>query len=338
MRGAKGLRQAWRWLESRFVHGGLILLYHSIAQAKSDPYSLQVSPGCFVEQMEVLHTTAHVLSLLEFVKALREGRLPRRAVAVTFDDGYADNLYQAIPILRRFEIPATIFVAAGPTQRVADIGHPADSEHLGELWWDELARLLAASERLPQSLPLTVGGQTHDLGGQDSATVRRFLYRWLRPLHPQDRETVLEQLRASLPAETTASGRHPGAIHRVLSPDEIAETAGERLIQIGAHTVHHPVLANLTLAEQRREIRENKTYLEEITGQQVQTFSYPYGLTYDYAQESVALVRELGFACACGAFAGVASQRSDLYQLPRLWVRDWDGETFARRLDRWLVA
>jgi len=79
----------------------------------------------------------------------------------------------------------------------------------------------------------------------------------------------------------------------------------------------------------------SKTYLEEILGRPVTGFSYPYGSRSAYTAETVAIVREAGFACACSNFAGVVWRGSDRFQLPRFLVRDWDGDGFARRLKEW---
>jgi peptidoglycan/xylan/chitin deacetylase (PgdA/CDA1 family) len=323
MRGTKWIGQAYRRLESRFVDGGLILLYHSVADrvdpiVSSDPYALQVSAEHFAEQMEVLGSEARVLPLQAFVKAVRERKLTRRSVAVTFDDGYADNLHCAYPVLRRFGLPATIYVAAGPTGG----GH--------EFWWDELARLLYALADSSHSLSIRIRGQWQGIRGRDRDTLLRLVYRKLRPLSHGDRVEVLAQLRDRIP-----TGATDGPFRRSMSPKEIEEVAGSDLIQIGAHTTDHPVLTSLSLDAQRSTISENKGWLEDVTGRPVETFAYPYGQPSDFTRSTADLVRELGFAYACSGSGGVAWRGSDPYRLPRLWVRDWSGDAFARWLDRW---
>jgi peptidoglycan/xylan/chitin deacetylase (PgdA/CDA1 family) len=104
---------------------------------------------------------------------------------------------------------------------------------------------------------------------------------------------------------------------------------------VGAHTLTHPVLAALPEAAQRDEIRRNKECLEALLGRPVKSFAYPYGTRADYTRQTVRLVREAGFACACANVPGVISQRSDPFQIPRFIVRNWDGEEFARRLEAW---
>jgi peptidoglycan/xylan/chitin deacetylase (PgdA/CDA1 family) len=107
------------------------------------------------------------------------------------------------------------------------------------------------------------------------------------------------------------------------------------LIEIGAHTVTHPSLSALPIASQREEIWQSKTGLEEILDRPVTSFAYPYGKRSDYSAETVALVREAEFVCACSNFAGLVSQSTDRFQLPRVHVPDCDGEEFVKQLSGW---
>ena len=126
----------------------VILMYHRIADEPVDPWGLAVSPARFEEQLQVLRRTRHPLPLTDFVHRLVAGTLPARAVALTFDDGYADNLFAGKPRLVAADIPATVFLATGYLDRT------------GEFWWDELARLILL-EHGPQSLEVVVRGDDH---------------------------------------------------------------------------------------------------------------------------------------------------------------------------------
>src|SRR4030095_3396908 len=97
--GVKRLRLAARWFRSRFTKGVLILGYHRITQTSQDPYSICVSPENFAQQLETLRKYAMPISLRDGVQALKCGELPSRAVALTFDDGYKDHLYEVKPLL-----------------------------------------------------------------------------------------------------------------------------------------------------------------------------------------------------------------------------------------------
>ena len=107
----------------------LILMYHRVAEAHADPFSLAVSRCHFAEHLEILQAHAHPMRMPGLLAALAAGTMPPRPVVLTFDDGYADNLHQALPLLERFGVPATVFVSTGFL----------DSPR--EMWWDELERI-----------------------------------------------------------------------------------------------------------------------------------------------------------------------------------------------------
>jgi len=337
--------QSLRWaasrLKAKLFPGALILLYHRVAELPSDPQRLCVTPGHFAEHLEILKKRLRPVSLGEMGRSLDEGVQARFPVVITFDDGYADNLHQAKPILERYDTPATVFVTAG------QVG----SEQ--EFWWDELERLLLRSGPLPESLRLTVDGNamSWQLDGavpydeeryrdwnvelEGNPTPRHTLYRslsqFLRPLAESERHQVIQEL------QTWAGVNGVGRLtHRVLSPEEILRLAEGGLVNIGAHSLTHGALSSLSVTGQRVEVEGSKRRLEKILGRPVKSFAYPFGSRSDYTPESVTLVREAGFDFACANFPGIVWRSSDHFQLPRLLVRDWDGEVFERQLRRWL--
>jgi peptidoglycan/xylan/chitin deacetylase (PgdA/CDA1 family) len=326
-------------------NAGLILLYHRIAELRSDPQLLAVTPRHFGQHLEVLRDYGTPVSLAEMLEAARGGRLPRGAIAVTFDDGYADSMDYGNPLLARYGIPATLFVT---------------TSYLGqdrEFWWDDLERLLLLPGRLPDALRLRIGPTVHEwrLGeagvysdeeyrrnswwnvelAHDPSprhSVYRALCRLLRDVPGEERAAVLAEL--SRMAGVTPTGR---PTHRALSHDELARLVeGGGVMDVGAHSTTHPALSALPVVAQRSEIAGSKARLREITGHEVTGFSYPFGGRADYTPATVALVREAGFALACSNVAGLVRPRSDCFQLPRVLVRDWDADTFAGRLGEWL--
>lgn len=90
-----------------------VLLYHRVVDAWSDPFALSVSTHHFAEHLDLLSRRFRLTSVSELEKALSEGRVPDRAAVLTFDDGYADNLYNALPLLERHDAPATLFAVSG---------------------------------------------------------------------------------------------------------------------------------------------------------------------------------------------------------------------------------
>lgn len=315
----------------------MILAYHRVAETPTDPQLLCVSPRHFAEQLQVLRRQYRPMPLFDLAAAVREGSVPERAVVVTFDDGYADNLHNAAPLLAAHGVPATVFVV------------PGESE--GEFWWDELDRLLLQPGTLPQTLQLKVNDEARewDLGGAaeyspagferhrawsvlqaDAPTPRQTIYRTLhqalRSLSTPSRQTVLDSLRG-----WSGAGKASRPTHRRLGSAELVRLA-EAGIEVGAHTLTHPVLSALSTQEQQLEVSHGKQRLGDILGRPVRSFAYPYGTRMDYTAETVEIVRQAGFTCACANYAGAVRLGADVFQLPRILVRDWDGDEFARRI------
>jgi peptidoglycan/xylan/chitin deacetylase (PgdA/CDA1 family) len=142
---------------------------------------------------------------------------------------------------------------------------------------------------------------------------------------------VLEELRAWAGAEPVAR-----PTHRVLSRAELLALARSRVVEIGAHSRRHPRLASLAPEAQREEVHGSKHALEALLGATVASFAYPFGKSGDYSPDTVALVREAGFACACTNVAGAVGRSASRFELPRMLVHDCSGEEFERRLDGWL--
>ena len=124
--------------------------------------------------------------------------------------------------------------------------------------------------------------------------------------------------------------------HRVLTADDLLALADGNLVEIGAHSVTHSRLGSLPGPTQQREIEHSKAFLEEVVERPVSSFAYPYGRPGDYTCDTMRMVRAAGFCCACANFSGVIDRSTDHYQLPRMYVHDWDGEKFERALAHWL--
>ncbi|MEN8130473.1 MAG: polysaccharide deacetylase family protein, partial [Pseudomonadota bacterium] len=242
-------RRAGKWGRC-FARQGLILMYHRIHESAPDPWSLCVSPHYFAEHIEVLKSLVSILSLSSLCRALRDVNLPDGGVAITFDDGYADNLHTAAPILERHAVPATVFVATG---------QPGSKR---EFWWDELERLLLRLGVLPETLCLTINGadyrwqlgpaavysdedlhrDSHRQAWEGDQGSRLHLYHsiWelLLPLPQQAQREALDQL-----LDWASQDSVVRSSHRSLSTEEICTLTRGNLIQVGAHTITHPFLS-----------------------------------------------------------------------------------------------
>jgi peptidoglycan/xylan/chitin deacetylase (PgdA/CDA1 family) len=303
---------------NRLKKGIVILIYHRVAPLADYPYPIVVSPDNFAQQMEVLRKNYHPLSLLELVEAIEGCKVPRRGVVVTFDDGYIDNLTYALPILESYQIPATVFVTTGNLieQR--------------EFWWDELEHIILKPTQFPQYLKFSINGQSHEWssrtpGERDQA--RRAIHLVLRPLAHADRELIMEEL--VLQAGQTRETRPD---HRSMTDHELQKFSKSAFIDIGAHTVSHPILSSLPYDEQYQEFSRSKDELKAITGKGIELCSYPYGSRDDFNQDSINAVKDCGFRAACTTSPGLVREGTNLFELPRCWADNWGRYTFQQHL------
>jgi len=333
MPGGRTLRRIGRRVRRLFVPEAVILAYHRVADLPTDPQLLAVSPAHFAEHLRILREQYAPISLREM---LQKRGLSPFSVVVTFDDGYADNLHEAKPLLAAQQVPATVFVTSGML----------DSTE--EFWWDELERLVLLPEALPKRLEIDNASarRVWELGPasgpapaewnvlQSDASPRQALYRELRgllsPLPQEERKPLLQVLR-----QWSGAGVEGRPTHRALAAEELHRLAEGGLVEIGAHTVNHICLGGLPRDVQRRELAECKTQLERVLGQSVSALAYPYGAPGDFTEDTVSLAREAGFTAAVTTSGGTVCPRFDPYRLPRSLVRNWDAETFARKLHDW---
>ena len=289
----------------------VILLYHRVFDLDTDPQQLCVRVQHFAEHLAHLKQHFQVISLRALIAALRDRNLPDRAVVVTFDDGYVDNLWNAKPLLECHGVPATVHVATGLVGRAA------------EFWWDELERLVFFSRGLPEKLRIM--GRVRKAATPDR--VYREIHRLLRPLPAGEQQAVIAELRSQVHEAPL-----PRPTHRVLTPDELRTIANSDLVEIGAHSLTHSMLTSLPLEEQRHEMAESKRSLESILGRAVRSFAYPFGGREMVSRQTIGLAEECGFESACGTIAASVSVKSDLFFLPRFLARDWNGEEFGRQV------
>jgi len=300
-----------------------ILMYHRVADDPADPYGLCVDPERFEAQLCVLAELADVVALGDLVATARPARRARvrgrPQVALTFDDGYADNLEHALPALEAHFAPATLFVATGA------LGHPRG------FWSDRLALLLAGRAEVELELELAGSPLRVSLHGARAATDTLVaLHSRLRLLDTEAIDaalvTIASQLGTVVPEPRSA---------RVLRYEELEKLASSPLVTVGAHTVDHRLLAGLSLAAQEAQMRRSVLELEELLGRPVRDFAYPYGDSSSFDRVSLTAARNCGFATACTTLGGRVTRLNDRLQLPRWMVRDWDADAFRSRLLAW---
>lgn len=295
-----------------------ILMYHRVHRASLDPWDLAVTPECFSEQIEIVRRHYTPVTLSEIAAA----HVPDRAIAITFDDGYLDTLVNAKPILEKHDCPATVFIPTGLVGQKRDF------------WWDELARLVFEAPSIPPDLTMSAKDRVFLLSkasfGRRRRDVRRqdvhfSIWEWLLPLEHQERLLCLDQI--AVQVRVSNSGRPE---NRTVDSGELQALASE-LIEIGAHTVTHAALPYLSPACQHREVLDSRRACEEIVGRPPTSFAYPNGL---YNADSLSAVQAAGFSLACTVKPDPVSAWSRPLELPRVQVKNWNGDEFSRRLSR----
>ncbi len=333
-------QRIWKKLNSQT----LILLYHRVANLETDPQLLSVSPEHFAGQLEYLSDHYTLISLSALGRAIEAKKIPDKSVVITFDDGYADNFLNAKPILEKYAIPATVFVASG---------------YVGsnrEFWWDELERLLLLPDNLPDKLELNINGTIHrwDLTNEKTGSQKeskidlntwnvtmdlnpgpeylayRDLHKLMKPLPPEQQEQILSTL-----SEWAGVSKEGRATHRTLTLDELKQLDKDGLIEIGAHTITHTMLSMQPLDKQKKEIIQSKVSLERMLNHSIQSFSYPYGGKVDFNKDTVEKVREADITIACANYGSTLTKNVDPYRLPRVLVRNWDINAFSSRMKEW---
>ena len=287
-----------------------ILIYHRVL-AQPDPlFPGEVDAVAFDRHMSLLKRCFKVMPLLKAVRLLEQGRLPRRAACITFDDGYADNAQVALPILQRHGLCATFFIATG----FLDGGH---------MWNDRVIALVRGAAGDCLNL------LEHGLGCFDvtSLSMRRrtiaALLGALKYLAPEQRLELVQRICGpSASGDVMMSSKQVLALHR----------AG---MEIGAHTVSHPILARISDLTARTEIRQGRDQLERIIDDAVPLFAYPNGKPGDdYGNNHVEIVRQLGFQAAVATTWGAASSTADRFQLPRFTPWDRSRLGFLLRMEQ----
>ncbi len=328
LRLAVGLQPSWRPGRHRRLPragaprrkasagGAVVLLYHRIGEQDQDPWRLTVRPERFAEHLKALRSVAEPISLAE-VRAGWKVDTDWLRVAVTFDDGYADNLLVAKPLLERYEVPATVFVATGY------IDSPLP------FWWDELAALLLGPS-VGERLVLTIDGREYKWKlDPDQRDARRTFFGevWaaLAQANQTERAAALASIRRWVGSVSIPQDARP------LTVGELRRLVNGGLVDVGAHTVTHPRLSCLPHIEQEREIHDSKVTLEGLLQRPVLDFAYPCGGPSDYTPATTSIVEQLGFR---QAFASQDHRAVTRFSLPRMHVEDCTTEELITQLRR----
>lgn len=331
------------WINQTSAPRAVILLYHRIGKSDDDPLLLSVSAQNFSDHLHLLKEAYNPIKLSDLPEILQAKQLPPKTVIITVDDGYRDLLSTALPLLQNFDINATAFMCG------------SNQNEKPEFWWDTLQNIFLRPGRLPETLEIDWHGQRlqWELGelSDYSPAMAMSSRSWTMRADqmPNLRQSIFKQFHQLI---RTAS--EPEIIHlmdklktwsrfsfeeyeqEMLSRQEISDLTKSGHLELGGHTVSHPFLTGLPAAEQQKQITQNKDFLESISGSAITSFAYPYGSEADYNPETIGLVQECGYKIACSSNPDVVWTGSYMWTLPRIMVRNCNGETFARWLENWL--
>jgi peptidoglycan/xylan/chitin deacetylase (PgdA/CDA1 family) len=301
-----------------------------VATLERDSFRLAITPELFEAHLRVITECGRPARAGDLIRAVRSGKRLAGGVVVTLDDGYADNLSTAKPLLERYQIPASVYITSG----YVGAGR--------EFWWDTLERLLLEPATLPPTLDLPVpdSGTTWTLDpaaceSHDEAA-RLKLLRSVRAAllaSPGRIDETLDALCSAIGIDTA-----PRETHRVCTEDEVRELVQGGAIEVGAHARTHPRLSSLSEGEQREEIHGSKQDLERMLGSTVTEFAYPFGFAGDYTVQTARIVEEAGFTGAFTLESGIVTSTGiDPFEIPRLVVHHRTPADELKRTLRWLA-
>jgi len=287
-------------------HHPVILMYHSVND-RSYPYIYPdniVSVENFEKQIAYLASKKRVISLPELIGYIRGGRLPADTVAITFDDGYYDFYSKAYPILKKYNVPCTLFLISGIL----------DSS--GMKWEDYLAFLINNSR--VDNLRIDIDGRIRMYNlksSEEKIECIRDLNSILLYMDEDERGRIISELELQV-------GYSKPSERVMLTWSEVKILSMESLISFGCHTHSHRSLKTISLKEVEEEVSICKGKVENLTGRRCSIFSYPIGKRKDFDQSIKEILRRLGFEAACTTIPGAISRDTDLYELRRISVPD----------------
>jgi peptidoglycan/xylan/chitin deacetylase (PgdA/CDA1 family) len=313
-RGKKGLR---------------ILAYHRVLDDNSRTFPfdgdvISASSEDFYQQMKFVSRHFDVISFADLYQCELENRdWPERGLIVTFDDGYRDNYTNAYPILKAFNLPATIFLVTG---------------HIGRsklFWWDAVAYCVKQTRLATKDFP-EIAAQPLQLRDRKETAIQQILS-WIKRVPDEVSRAFVARLPVELEVdmpESISAGMH-------LCWNEVKEMAANK-IEFGSHTVTHPILANVCEEQLEKELSESKKTIEQQLNKEVLSLAYPVGRKSRFNQLAQTIATKQGFRYAVSYEEGIVFQEAcDRYAMPRVHVEtDFSKSLFRANLmfPQWILG
>ena len=272
-----------------------ILCYHRILRSPAEEFTIESALGVplreFERHLAFLHKKYTIVPLAAFPELSKRAH-KRPFLAITFDDGYADNLDFALPVLERYEAPATIFLTTGAVLS----GKP--------FWWNELSEYVA---RAPQrQYAFALDGESFEYDLRKSLSKKKLFWRLftlLRRVEDDKKDEYLRRVKEIFVHSREAVEKNEQSLSDFLTAERI-ERENSEFITFGAHTVNHVILTRVPLERAAREIRESIQRTAQWSGRTVTTFAYPNGQRNDFNEEIEEVLRQEGIECAVTTLKG----------------------------------
>lgn len=312
---ASGLPMLARWRNSRRL---VILMFHGVeSEPLSPPCDWVVDTATLRRNLGYVRRHYHVLPLEEALERLRDGSLPRRSVAVTFDDGTRNLLTNAAPVLRDLGVPAAVFLATGP-MGTAEL-----------LWPDRLWQAFAQTTRHEIDLTAMGLGIRSLRTDADRVETRDSMIELLKQMPDSERITGVQALVSALGEQIDVDS----GPFQLLSWDEAGALARDGLVTLHPHSVTHPILARCDAGKVDYEVSESCRAVEINTGHAPTIFAYPNGGVQDFDERTRVALSRNGIRWALSTIDGLAGPESDPLALPRMGVSpDQSLALFKRRI------
>lgn len=291
-----------------------ILFYHRVLP-RADLFSLRaVETSRFEQQIEFVAECFRIVSLPQLVREIEGGALQPNTVCVTFDDGYRDNYTYAYPILKKYSVPATIFLTTGVL----------GSQKL--LWHDRVFEILRATKIRELEWRFEEKSHWRLQHAEERARFATRLLGHLKSFPPPLRDREIAKLMSACGIRhEELSGK------KMLTWEEVKEMQSNN-ISFGAHTVTHPILSLLTDEELWFEISESKRAIEQQLGEPVGVFAYPNGQRKDFDARTKHILKSCGFRCAVTTLWGMNTPADDPFEWRRATPWETEINGFAARI------
>jgi peptidoglycan/xylan/chitin deacetylase (PgdA/CDA1 family) len=285
----------------------IALIYHRIANTanSNDPISMVINASVskFDEEVNFLKRDFNIISAEEAVNALiNKTVLPERGLLITFDDGYKDNYTNAFPVLKKYKVPATIFLTTDSIDNYKDF-----------IWKDKVAYLINKAQKSFMTIP---GLATYNLMSvRKKNRAKISIIQYLEYRGDLEKNRVIDSLCEDLKVDL--KNKSPKGLY--LSSEEILEMSRAG-ISFGSHSCSHPILSNISPGQAQDEIIKSKAKIEQIVGEKVDFFAYPNGTKRDFNDRIIEILKDSGYKAAFTCIAGRNRQAADvdLFSLRRI--------------------